>query len=126
MIDPAPTPPGLVRLGLVLTGLALLVLTVLLLMPGSEAVSPLMGLDKLWHFLGFFGLVLPLVTVLPRLAWAAALAAAVYGGVIELIQPSFGRGAEWGDALANLIGAATGALVGRALHARLIARPPRR
>jgi VanZ family protein len=113
-----------VRLGIGLTILALLILTAVLLMPGKEGPSPIPGLDKVFHFVGFFGLVLPLATALPRLAWTAAAVAAAYGGVIEIIQPSFGRGAEWGDAVANLAGALAAATLGRWLHPRLFRRLP--
>lgn len=115
------------RLGLGLTGLALLVLTVLLLIPGNGGPGPVPHLDKLYHFIGFFGLVLPYALVRPHHAFAAVVVATVFGGAIELIQPSFGRGAEWGDALANMLGAIAAALAGRAMHPRLarwlVARP---
>lgn len=71
------------------------------------------------HFLGFFGIVLPVAVALPRRVWIAVLLAAIYGGAIELIQPSVGRGAEWGDFAANVAGATTAALLGRWLSPRL-------
>jgi VanZ family protein len=117
--------PGLVRLGVLLTLVALPILTGLLLMPGQEGPAMIPGLDKVFHFIGFFGLVLPFAMVRPQQAWIAALVAAGYGGVIELIQPSFGRGAEWGDAFANLAGAMSAAAMGRWLHPRLARRFPR-
>jgi len=122
MPDPAQTPLPLLRLGLILTAIALVVLTYVLLMPGQDGPGRIPHLDKLFHFIGFFGLVLPLAVVLPRRAWLAALLAAAYGGGIELVQPGFGRGAEWGDALANLAGALSAAVVGRALHPVLVRR----
>lgn len=111
----------LATLGLILTALALLILTALLLMPGQEGPGRIPHLDKVFHFTGFFGLVLPFAVARPRWALVAALVAAGYGGAIELIQPSVGRGAEWGDALANLLGALSGALAGRRLHPVMMA-----
>jgi len=128
MTTPPSPDPRLLRLGLILSVAALAVLTTMLLMPGREGPGRIPHLDKLWHFLGFLGLVLPLAVARPDWAWAAALVAAGYGGVIELIQPSFGRGAEWGDAAANLAGALAAAALGRWLHPRLLRRkaPARR
>jgi VanZ family protein len=121
-----PSPPRpLLRIGLTLTLLALLLLTAALLMPGTEGPGRIPHLDKLFHFIGFFGLVLPFACIRPRLAWVAAAVAAAYGGGIELVQPLVGRGAEWGDALANLAGALSGAALGRWLHPRLVRRWPR-
>ncbi len=74
--------------------------------------------DKQIHALAFALLVLPLGWVRPRAAlWLGPLALA-YGGAIELIQPSVGRSAEWGDFLADAIGIALGLLPGQ-LRARL-------
>ncbi|MDT8326932.1 MAG: VanZ family protein, partial [Roseovarius sp.] len=42
--------------------------------------------------------------------WQVVLAGAAYGGVIELVQPYVGRSAEWGDLLADGLGAFVGAL----------------
>lgn len=74
--------------------------------------------DKQIHALAFALLVLPLGWVRPRAAlWLGPLALA-YGGAIELIQPSVGRSAEWGDLLADAIGIALGLLPGQ-LRARI-------
>lgn len=109
----------LARWGLALSALALAVVTLALLAPGSGAEPRVPGLDKLLHALAFFGITLPAAAGAPRRAWALALAAAAYGGAMELIQPSFGRGAEWGDLAADALGAAAGAWLGIRLHPRL-------
>jgi len=39
-------------------------------------------------------------------------ACSIYGGVIELLQPSFGRGAEVMDWIADMLGVAFGIFIG--------------
>lgn len=119
----APSDRRLTRIAAGLAVLALLAVSVALLLPGREGPGRVPHLDKLWHFLGFFGIVLPAAVAFPRAAWALALAAAAYGGAVELVQPMVGRGAEWLDAAANLAGALVGAVLGRRLRARLAGRP---
>ena len=122
MSDPS-TPP----LALVLAGrfCALLLAGIIGYATLTPLVAPLPDVpqsDKLLHFLAFAALVLPLAASDPRnWAWALGLAVA-YGGVIELIQPHVNRQAEWGDVLANALGAALGVILGRALHRPLLAR----
>ena len=71
------------------------------------------GSDKLYHVLAFACLAFPLPLVRPRLALWVVLAVTAYGGMIEMIQPLFGRQAEWGDLVADGIGAILGASVAR-------------
>ncbi len=82
---------------------------------------PLYGnLDKVVHFLAFFTLVFVAVLTRPgRWRWMLPLAVA-FGGVIELIQPRFGRQADWGDFWANNAGAVSGAVLGVVLGRVLI------
>jgi VanZ family protein len=70
------------------------------------------------HALAFALLVLPLGWAdIRSTLWLAPLALA-YGGAIEVLQPFVGRGAEWGDLLADAAGIGIGLLPG-ALRARL-------
>ena len=67
-------------------------------------------LDKLVHAALFFGLAQAWLrgpAGAPRAAvtLGLALAAGLYGGLLELAQPSVGREAEWGDFAADLAGA---------------------
>ncbi len=93
----------------------------LVLLIGFATLTPLPqgqaapGSDKLYHFIAFAVLVLPLGWAYPRYVFAIVIAAAIYGGLIEVIQPHFGRGAELLDALAGGAGALAGALIGRSL-----------
>lgn len=70
------------------------------------------GSDKTYHLLAFMALAFPLPFARPRLVWSVILGVSAYGGVIEIIQPFFGRGAEWGDFIADVIGATLGGLLG--------------
>ena len=103
------------RLGVSLSALVAVAIAVLTLMP-AQSLPSAPGSDKLHHFLAFAALVLPAVTVRPRNAlWMVPLAIG-YGGMIELIQPHVGRHGEWGDVLANALGACIGAGLGWAFH----------
>jgi VanZ family protein len=111
-------------LSLVLTLLLAALVAYLMLQPPSPRVSRIQNLDKAAHFIAFFVLILPLASVLsarPAVAVAVGVAI-VYGGVIEIVQPYVGRGAEWGDLLADALGAIAGAALGRWLRPRLIRR----
>lgn len=73
------------------------------------------GSDKIYHILAFACLAFPLPLVRPRLAIWVVLGVISYGGLIEMIQPFFGRQAEWADLIADGIGAILGATVARQL-----------
>ncbi|PZX47951.1 VanZ like protein [Roseinatronobacter thiooxidans] len=100
-------------------GLALII-TAALLAPMSGVSGPkVTGLDKIIHFFLFFILVLPALMVAPRIwVWVVPVAI-VYGGLIEIIQPYFGRGMEFGDFIANTLGVLAAVPVSRWLHARV-------
>ncbi len=73
----------------------------------SDDGPPLPISDKILHAIAFGSLALPLIWQKLRNAiWMAPVALA-YGGAIEIIQPHFGRSAEWADLFAD----ATGILV---------------
>ena len=100
----------------------------------DDEPEPLIGLDKVVHFLGYAGLAFVLMNALVRPADAAAQAAdaerptirsfrrgvvitilccAVYGALDELTQPPFGRTADPMDYVADLLGLAAGLLAFR-------------
>lgn len=83
------------------------------LSPPGPPGPPLLLTDKQMHALAFFGLVLPLGWVRPRWALRIGLAALAFGGVIELVQPSVGRSAEWADLWADGLGVVIGLLPGQ-------------
>ncbi len=80
------------------------------LTPAMPSVGP-PGSDKLQHFAGFFCLALPLGYARPRWGWHIIAGVAGFGAMIELVQPYVGRGAEWGDLLADIAGASTAVLL---------------
>ena len=87
------------------------VLTYLSLAPLTEL--PLEHADKLLHViayaaLAFFGLVRRRSIAM---AIGLMIAMILYGGLIEMVQPSVNRYGEIGDFIANSIGAVLGALI---------------
>jgi len=69
------------------------------------------GVDKVYHFVAYFCLALPLPILRPRLTIWVVLGIMTYGGLIELVQYLFGRESSWGDFIANAIGAIVGAMI---------------
>ena len=96
--------------GVMLTILLAVIIAVLTLAPLSSESVP--GSDKLHHGLAFAVLAFPLPFVRPRFVWPIIIGVSVYGGLIEVIQPLFGREASWYDFFADLIGASLGGILG--------------
>lgn len=83
------------------------IVTLLLLspMPGGKPF-PVPHLDKVVHAGLFCAVALPAMLGAPgRWHWLIGLVVLGYGGMTELVQPYFGRGAELGDFVANAVGA---------------------
>ena len=94
------------RVALAITLVIAAVVAVLTLTP-SKHLPRAPGGDKLHHFLAFGAIAFPISFAQPQyLLWIVASVAA-YGGLIELIQPWFGRSANFADAVANGLGAMT-------------------
>lgn len=93
----------------VLTAVLALVIALLTLMPQAPGPEGVPGLDKVAHFAAFAALAVPLAWRYPHLWRTVALSTLAYGGLIEIVQPLTGRGAEWADLLADGTGAVTGA-----------------
>ncbi len=95
-----------------------IIIGALTLIPMSmEPSAP--GSDKTHHFLAFAALVLPCAALYPKGLLKGALAAAAYGGLIELIQPYVGRSGEIADLVADVSGIGAGAALGLVVHAIL-------
>ena len=91
-----------------LTIILTLTLTVAMLWPLEAPPPAPEGSDKLVHFVAFAALAFPLartgrIGLLPVFIGASA-----FGGVIELIQPTFNRSADVNDWIADVVGAALG------------------
>ena len=91
-----------------LTVIVTLTLTVAMLWPLEAPPPAPEGSDKLVHFIAFAALAFPLartgrIGLLPVFIGASA-----YGGIIELIQPSFNRNADVNDWVADVVGVILG------------------
>lgn len=109
---PRLSPPLLAAL--IVTLLLLGTTSVLTLIPMAGVSAP--GGDKTHHMLAFAALALPLAAARPGWIPVTGGLLALYGGLIEIIQPYVGRGRELADWQADLIGIALGSLLGLALH----------
>ncbi len=86
------------------------------------------GSDEHHHLIAFAALALPVAALAPRLLWVLLPVLALYGVLIEVLQPFVGRSADPRDALADglglLIGSGLGLLVSRPLRRGLTRRVP--
>ncbi|MCC5959697.1 VanZ family protein [Roseinatronobacter sp. S2] len=105
MFKPPVISERLRRIALVMSVILLVVVTVLLLMPVPDGDGRLpRHVDKLVHFSVFFAVAFPAYVARMRF-WPVILVGLVlYGGAVELIQPHFGRSAEFADFIANSLG----------------------
>ena len=102
-----------------LTLIVTTVLTVAMLWPINQPPPAPDGTDKLVHLIAFAALAFPLartgrIGLVPVLIGASA-----FGGLIELVQPTFGRSADMQDWIADIAGVGLGivlALVYRRLR----------
>ena len=96
------------NLDILLTIAVLLALTIAMLWP-LEAPPPAPdGSDKLVHFIAFAALAFPLARTGRLGLLPVFIGASVYGGAIELIQPSFNRSADINDWIADIVGVVVG------------------
>ena len=87
-----------------LTLIVILTLTVAMLWP-LEAPPPAPdGSDKIAHSIAFAALSFPLSRTGRFGLLPVFIGASAFGGVIELIQPSFGRSADFSDWIADITG----------------------
>ena len=94
-----------------LTLIVTTVLTVAMLWPINQPPLAPDGSDKVVHLIAFAALAFPLartgrIGLIPVFVGASA-----FGGLIELIQPSFGRSADMQDWIADISGVALGILL---------------
>lgn len=98
------------------------VIGVLTLLPQPPMPKGPQGIDKLYHVLAFAALAFPTGLLQPRMLILVAPLAMLYGGIIEVIQPIFGRTADLNDLMADGTGILTGIVLGLVLRRWL---PPR-
>ncbi|MDD9725803.1 VanZ family protein [Roseovarius sp. SK2] len=104
--------PFSLRLAHVLTLALALGILVTTLWPSHGHPPPFTLHDKVLHLLAFAALILPMAVTEPRRALRLAPVYIAFGAAIEVIQPAFGRGAEWLDLLADALGVGLGLALG--------------
>ncbi len=93
-----------------LSALLLLLITALSLYP-LDNLPETPGSDKTHHFIAYATLAFPTALRKPKRWRTIILCFALYGGLIELIQPHANRYGEWMDFLANGCGLFIGAVL---------------
>jgi hypothetical protein len=83
-------------------------LTVAMLWPLDTPPQALNGSDKLVHLVAFATLSFPLARTGRFGLLPVFLGASAFGGIIELIQPSFNRSADMNDWMADIMGVVLG------------------
>ena len=95
-----------------LTIIVTLALTVTMLWPMEAPPPAPEGSDKLVHFIAFAALAFPLARTGRFGLLPVFIGASAFGGVIELIQPSFNRSTDVNDWVADVVGVILGIGVG--------------
>ena len=91
-----------------LTIIVTTVLTVAMLWPLEAPPPAPEGSDKLVHFIAFAALAFPLARTGRFGLLPVFIGASAFGGIIELIQPSFNRSADVNDWVADVVGVILG------------------
>ena len=91
-----------------LTIVVTLTLTVAMLWPLEAPPPAPEGSDKLVHFVAFAALSFPLAHTGRFGLLPVFIGASAFGGIIELIQPSFNRSADVNDWIADVVGVVLG------------------
>ena len=91
-----------------LTLIVTLILTVAMLWPLDQPPPAPRGSDKLVHLIAFAALAFPLARTGRIGLLPVFISASAFGGVIELIQPSFNRSADAKDWIADVVGVILG------------------
>ena len=91
-----------------LTVIVTTVLTVAMLWPINQPPPAPDGTDKIVHLITFAALAFPLARTGRFGLVPVFVGASAFGGLIELIQPSFGRSADMQDWIADIVGVGLG------------------
>ena len=95
-----------------LTLIVTLILTVALLWPINQSPPAPEGIDKLVHLAAFAALVFPLARTGRVSLLLVFIGASAFGGLIELIQPTFNRSTDINDWIADILGVVLGIALG--------------
>ena len=88
------------------------VLTVAMLWPINQPPPAPDGSDKVVHLIAFAALAFPLARTGRFGLIPIFIATSAYGGIIEVLQPSFGRSADMQDWIADIAGVTLGMMLG--------------
>ena len=110
----SPATPRRMRkyLDIPLTIIVTLTLTVAMLWPLEAPPPAPEGSDKIVHLLAFAALSFPLARTGRFGLLPVFIGASAFGGMIELIQPSFNRSADMSDWIADILGVVAGIVCG--------------
>lgn len=107
----ADIPKSYRRMVWAITFVLLVVLVTMALKPVDHS-RPHLRIYDYFHVIGFAALIMPAAFLHPRsLLWLVPILA-VFGAMIEVVQPFFGRGTEMQDLVDNIIGLAVGVVLG--------------
>jgi|TARA_B110000879_G_scaffold202754_1_gene279507 VanZ family protein len=95
-----------------LTLIVTLILTVAMLWPMDQPPPTPEGSDKLVHLAAFAALAFPLARTSRVSLLLIFIGASAFGGLIELIQPTFNRSADLNDWIADILGVMLGIALG--------------
>jgi VanZ family protein len=95
-----------------LTLIVTLILTVAMLWPIDHSPPAPDGSDKLVHLAAFAALAFPLARTNRVSLLIIFIGASTFGGMIELIQPTFNRSADLNDWSADILGVVLGIALG--------------
>ena len=99
-----------------LTLIVTTVLTVSMLWPIQLPPPAPDGTDKVVHLIAFAALAFPLARTGRIGLIPVFMGASAFGGIIELVQPSFGRSADMQDWIADIAGVALGIVLALLYH----------
>jgi VanZ family protein len=100
------------HLDIPLTLIVTFILTVALLRPMDQPPPAPEGIDKLVHLAAFAALAFPLARTSRVSLLLVFIGASAFGGLIELIQPTFNRSADLNDWIADILGVMLGLALG--------------
>ena len=95
-----------------LTLIVTLILTVAMLWPMDQPPPTPEGSDKLVHLAAFAALAFPHARTNRVSLLLIFMGASAFGGLIELIQPTFNRSADLNDWIADILGVMLGIALG--------------
>ena len=99
------------HLDIPLTLIVTAVLTVAMLWPINQPPPAPVGSDKVVHLIAFAALAFPLARTGRFGLFAVIIGASAFGGLIEILQPSFGRSADMQDWIADIAGVGLGIML---------------